>query len=118
MNWNWLSRDKLMGMTLGVLLMPLIQQAAPFFTVGVLQSLQERLTFPMIMQRIEVVREAARSVPCPAPVADQSIIQQILEWDGRIAHEQEANRHWYSDYFSTDRWNEVRPIALPCGGTS
>ena len=103
-----------MGMTAGVLLFPLIQQAAPFFTIGILQSIQERFTFPMIEQRIEVVRRAAAASPCPIPVADQAIIGQVLEWNLRMAHEQEANRQWYADIFSTDRWNDVQEIPLPC----
>ena len=114
MNWGWLTRDKLMGATMTLLLFPVIQQAAPFLTVGVLSSIQERLVFPMIQARIETVRKAAESVPCPAPVADQAIVAQALEWNLRIAHEQEANRHWYSDVFSTDRWNGVTRIAMPC----
>lgn len=114
MNWNWLTRDKLMGAVGACLLYPLIQQAAPFFTVGVLSSLQERATFPMLVERMEVVRRAGAAMSCPPSVADQPIVAQIMEWDLRIAHEQEANRHWWSDYFSTDRWNAVKPIALPC----
>ena len=99
-----------------LLLFPVIQQAAPFLTVGVLASIQERFTFPMLDSRIGVVRIAARQMVCPPSVADAPIVAQVLEWNLRIAHEQEANRHWYSDGFSTDRWNRVARIPLPCEG--
>lgn len=114
MNLNFLTRDKLFGLTMGILLMPMIQQAAPFFTVGILSSVQDRLTFPMIQWRIEIVRAAAAAVPCPVPVGDAPIVAAVLDFNQRIAHEQESNRHWYSDYFATDRWNQVKPIEFPC----
>ena len=111
---GWLTRDKLFGLAVGVILMPMVQQTAPWLIGGVLQSVQERLTFPMLVQRIETVREAMAELPCPAPMADQSVVAEALQWNLRIAHEQEANRHFWSDLFSTDRWNAVEPIPWEC----
>lgn len=134
MNWNWLTRDKMMGVTMGVLLYPLIQQTAPWMTVGVLDGLKERFTFSMIEKRIEVIRRAAAHVQCPPTFADQPIVVQILDWNTRTVHEKESNqrKNWLiywttnlltlgyypinsiSDIFSTDRWNTVQEIPLPC----
>lgn len=114
MNTAWLTRDKLFGAAITMLFFPIIQQAAPFFTVGLLQSLQERMTFPMIEQRIEVVRRAASQMSCPPAVADAPIMAQVLDWDLRISHEKQSNLLWYSDLFSTDQWNNVEAIPLPC----
>lgn len=116
MNWSWLTRDKLMGMTMGVLLYPVIQQSAPFFVTGALASLAERITFPMIEQRIEVVRRAAWSVTCPPNVADAPVVQAILDWEQRRAHEVENNRVPWTvlDLMATDEWNRIRPLTFPC----
>jgi hypothetical protein len=109
LNFNWLNREKPFGMMMGVLLMPVIQQAAPFFTVGILQSIQERITFPMIQAEIDSFRFLPDSVKCTPQISNT-----IAGWNARIQHEHEANRHLWSDAFSTDRWNSVEPIPLPC----
>jgi hypothetical protein len=134
MNFNFLNRDKLMGLSFGVMLYPLIQQAAPYMVVGFLDGLKERFTFTMLEKRIEVIRHAASGIQCPPSFADQPIVVQILDWDTRIVHEQESNQrknqliYWptylltlgyypinsLSDIFSTDRWNDVQEIPLPC----
>ena len=107
----------MMGITLGVLLMPVIQQSAPWMVNGILDGVKERVTFPMLEQRMNVIRGAARHMRCPPSYADQPIIAQILEWNARIAHEHESNRvHWtLLDVLSTDEWNRIPLIEIPCG---
>ena len=90
--------------------------AIAFGAQGMLQSLQERFTFPMIAAEIEVVRQSAQTVECPPSVADTATMAAFIAWNIRIAHEQESNRHWYSDALSTDRWMKVEPIRLKCEG--
>lgn len=109
MNFNWLNRDKLMGATMTLLLFPVLQQAAPFFTVGVLSSVQERFTFEMLTAEINTYRDYSDSVKCSPQIRNT-----IAGWNARIEHEHESNRHWWSDYFSTDRWNAVKTIPLHC----
>ena len=91
---------------------------SPFFSftiTGSLMSLQERATFPMLLQRSEVVRHAMLAVPCDERIlAFSPLIAQAVDWNTRIAHEKEANLHTLTDYFSTDRWNSTAPIPLPC----
>lgn len=91
---------------------------SPFFSfviTGSLTSLQERATFPMIERRIEVVRQEMAQVRCDDRIlAFAPLIAQAVDWNTRLAHEKEANTHFYSDYFSTDQWNQVEPIPLPC----
>ena len=93
---------------------------SPFFSFtisGTLMSIQERATLPMLVERSEVVRRAIAEVPCDGRIlAYAPVIQQAVEWNVRVAHEQEANRHWYSDYFSSDGWDRVAGIPLPCAG--
>ena len=71
----------------------------------------------MIEQRIDVVRSAAGQMSCPPQVSDQPIVAQVMEWNMRMAHEHESNRvHWtLLDILSTDEWNRVRLIEMPCG---
>lgn len=91
---------------------------SPFFgfvITGTLGSFQERATFPMLAQKIEFVRASSALIPCDSRVlAFAPIIAEVVGWNLRIAHEQEANRHWYSDYFSPDGWNSLKPIPIPC----
>ena len=80
-----------------------------FVITGSLASLQERATFPMLRSEIESYRELPVAVQCSPQVANT-----IAAWNARIEHEHESNRHWYSDGFSTDRWNAVSVIELRC----
>jgi len=82
---------------------------------GVLAAVQERASFPMLNAQIERVREDMEHIPCSGEVvAFQGLVSKAVEWNIRIAHEQQANGIWYADYFSTDRWNDVEPVSLPC----
>jgi hypothetical protein len=91
---------------------------SPFcaFTItGTLVSIQERATFPMIEQRIEVTRRAISAIPCDQRIlAFAPLVNEAIQWNLRIAHEKQANQLWYSDYFSTDEWNRLTSIPLPC----
>ncbi len=106
-------RDK----TLWVVFGGLLTLVGPFVVTGVLTSFQERATMPMLKQRIEWVRHAAAQVPCDNRIIPfGSLINQTVEWNMRIVHEQEANRHWYSDLLSSDKWNDIKTIPVPCEG--
>jgi hypothetical protein len=86
----------------------------PFGSSGLLQAGMEYATFPMQVARIEVIREALKQVPCGVEgVAFQGIIVQAITWNERIAHEHEANMHWYSDPFSPDWWLDLELLMLP-----
>ncbi len=97
----------------GMMLSPVMS----FTIIGTLASLQERAIMPMLSQRIEVVREASRHISCPPSVADAPIVQAILDWNLRVAHERESNQHWMTDLFSPDGWLSIEPIAFPCEET-
>ncbi len=108
--------DKLrMGISflVGIMLSPVMS----FTVMGMLTSFQERAIMPMLTERAAVVRRAARHMSCPPTVADAPIVQAAMDWNLRIVHERESNRHWYSDWASSDGWNAIEPIAFPCEET-
>jgi hypothetical protein len=95
------------GLLLGLL--PSLQ------SVGLLQGLQEWLTFPMLMQEVEMVRAAASVMPCSTiGIAYQPVIAAVISWNVRIAHEKESRRHWWSYWLSPFWWNDVPLIPMPC----
>lgn len=77
---------------------------------GLWQVFMERSTFPMISQEIESLRSDLSSAPCGS---NAMLIAAAAETNKRIEHEHEANRRWYSDWASTDKWNAVERIAIP-----
>jgi hypothetical protein len=86
----------------------------PFGSSGLLQAAMEYATFPMQVARIEVIRKSLKRVPCGVEgVAFQGVIVQAINWNERIAHEHEANMHWYSDPFSPDWWLDINLLDLP-----
>lgn len=82
------------------------QGATALFSV-----VMERLQFPMIRSELESFRKDFQLTPC-----DQRLMlrQQASTWNQRIEHEWESNRHVYSDWASTDRWNAVNRIEVDC----
>ena len=98
----------------GMMISPILS----FTITGTLSSLQERATFPMLERRIEIVRTAIHQAPCDTRIlAFAPLIHEAVQWNLRIAHEQEANRHLLTTLFSTDRWNALTLIPLPCEET-
>lgn len=88
---------------------------ASFTMNGTLASVQERAAFPMLQSQIEWTRSAALTIPCDERVlAFAPVIATAVELDRRISHEQEAQRHWYSRWFSRRAWLTVKLIPLPC----
>ena len=85
------------------------------FTSALMPSIQERLSMPMLIQRIEWVRITAATLP----VCDQRIlayapvIAEVTTWNLRIVHEQMANKVWWSDWLSPDQWLSVPLIRMP-----
>lgn len=105
----------LLGIAGGFLGLLIALGIAPWAVTGVLASLQERATFPMLQAQIEQVRADSKAVRCDVEnAAFAPVVALVEQWNTRIAHEREANKHWYSDLFSTDRWNAVERIVLPC----
>lgn len=92
-----------------MLLFPIIQQIGTYPVVAVMSGIQERVTFQMIRAEIDSYRHLPDSVKCTPQISNT-----IAGLNARIEHEHESNRHYYSDLFSTDRWNAVEPIALNC----
>ena len=84
----------------------------PWCVTGVLASFQERVSFYNKVAEIESYRELPDMVKCSPQIA-----AAIAGINARVAIEHESNRHWYTDYFSTDRWNAVEVIPLRCGST-
>ena len=89
------------------------------FTSALMPSIQERLSMPMLIQRIEWVRITAATLP----VCDQRIlayapvIAEVTTWNLRIVHEQMANKVWWSDWLSPDQWLSIPLIRMPiCKG--
>ncbi len=71
--------------------------------------------FQMDIQKIEWVRRAASEMPCgQAGLPFQPLIQEVVAMNERIMYEKESNKHWYSDWSVTDRWNFVNEIPVPC----
>ena len=82
---------------------------------GVLGSLQERAAFPMNVQRIEYDRAQVKTIACGLEALPfQPLMADAISWNLRIVHEHEAQRHWYSRWFSPRSWLKVELIALPC----
>lgn len=98
----------------GVVLGGLLGFAAPYVAQPLFESMVDRAKFPLHAKQIEWVRLAAKTMPCDDTVTFQPLVQQIVEWDQQIVHQQEANRHWVLDLLTTDRWDTVEPIPLPC----
>jgi hypothetical protein len=72
----------------------------------------ERFQFQMIRSEIESFRQDYEQTPC----SDRIMLRQAAStWNQRIEHEHESNKHNYSDWASTDRWNEVKRIDVQCG---
>ncbi len=83
------------------------QSALGFYAV-----LMERFQFPMIRSEIESLRRDIGSISCGSAAM---LVAQAADWNRRIEHEHESNRHIYSDWASTDRWLQVERIEIPCG---
>lgn len=97
-----------------VIFVMIVTAFSPWVINGMTGSTQERWTFPMTHQRIEWVRGQVEKVPCVMEIlAYQALLNEVIGWNLRIVHEQEFNRHWYSDWYSTDAWNTVKLIPLP-----
>jgi len=80
---------------------------------GLYAVVMERLQFPMIASEIESLRKDVAAAPCNS---NAMLIANAADWNQRIEHEHEANQHWFSDWASTDRWQQVQRIEIPCGG--
>lgn len=80
-------------------------------TFGFWSVLMERLQFPMIQAEIESLRKDVQAAPCGS---NAMLLNQAAETNKRIEHEHESNKHVYSDWASTDRWNQVQRIETPC----
>ena len=78
---------------------------------GLWSVIVARLEFPMIRAQIESLRQDLGQAPC---AAIPMIAAHAAEWNITIEHEKESNRHWYSDWAVTDRWNEVPRLEMPC----
>lgn len=117
--WKWLPHDEkkraaLIGACAFVVGM-IGPQLLGFPITGTMMSLQERAAWPMLVQQIEWTRSVAATIPCDNRVlAFAPIIAAVTELDRRIAHEHEAQQHWYSRYFSRRAWLTVKLIPLPC----
>jgi hypothetical protein len=74
---------------------------------GFYQVIIERAQFPMIRAEIESLRLDAAGAPCDT---NAQLRSSVAEVNKRIEHEHESNRHWFSDWASTDYWNTVERI--------
>ena len=82
-------------------------------------SVQDRLSMPMYIQRIEWVRSSSAGLPCgTAMIPFAPIVNEVVYWNLRIVHEQEANKHLYSDWLTSDKWNSIQIIPVPCSNAS
>ena len=79
-------------------------------SIGLLQSAQEWLSFPMIVAEIDSYRTYSDAVKCSPQVA-----ALIVTVNARIAHEKESRAHWWSYLMSPWWWLDVRPIEMVCG---
>lgn len=78
---------------------------------GLYNMANARLDFPMIRSEIESLRRDLQSAPC---AAIPMLVSQAAEWNRRLEHEKESNRHWYSDWAVTDQWNSIERLEMPC----
>lgn len=78
---------------------------------GVYTALTERVQFYLILSEVESLRHDVMTAPCSS---NAMLLAQAAEWNRRIAHEHEANKHWYSDWASTDKWDRIKRIGIPC----
>lgn len=98
-----------------VILGTILGMVGPWAVTGILTSYQERITFPLLYERLEVTRNAAADMPCSlTSMAYQSVVADVLDWNKFIAYRKEANKHWWSDWFFNDLWSGVELIPLPC----
>ncbi len=101
----------------GVAFGTLLGFTGPYIAKPLFESLQDRVKFPMYAKQIEWVRQAAKTMPCGLDAMTfQPLVQQVIEWNEEIVHQQEANRHWGTDLLTTDQWDAVQTIPLPCSG--
>lgn len=80
-------------------------------TVALWQIAMERAQFPMIVAEIESVRSDLKAAPCES---NAMLIAKAADWNLRIRHEHESNRNHRSDWASSDKWMDVKPIEMPC----
>lgn len=93
---------------LGAMIALIGQQAFNKVFEGFYGVITERAQFPMLLRQIEYYRHI--SDPCSVQVRNT-----IESFNARIEYEHEANRQWFLiDWASTDKWNDVKPIALDC----
>lgn len=79
--------------------------------VGLWSVVTSRLEFPMVSAEIESFRRDLATAPCHSiPM----LTALASDWNRRITHEQESNRHWYSDWAVTDQWNQIQRLEMPC----
>ena len=93
--------------------------AGPWVFAQTTSAIGNYLVYPMVQAEIEAARLMVSGVPCtPEVVGYQAPIASATAYNLRIAHEQEALRHWYSRYFITRRWLSMKSIQLPCQAKS
>lgn len=64
----------------------------------------------MLRAEIESLRRDAAATPCGA---NAMLRAQVSELNREIEHEHESNKHWYSDWAVSDKWNTIERIVFP-----
>lgn len=79
---------------------------------GSISNLQQRMTFPARVAEIDRLRLDVGRAPCGQV---QNVLMQVISVNQQISAEQRRLATWWLKYDVTKKWNDVRPIELPCG---
>jgi len=107
-------KDYLISKAGWVILGTVLSLLGPTIVGGIVHSVQERITFDLLVKQIEWTRLEAERANCDIPFLVVGLNSKVMEWDLRITYEQEANRHILTDIWSPDAWNNIKLIPLPC----
>lgn len=87
----------------------------PTIVTTVTDSVHDRLAMPMYQQRVVWIRKAASEVPCGVGLLPYApVLNEVVYWNLRIVHEQEARRHWWTKGLTSSKWDSFQSIPLPC----
>lgn len=82
-------------------------------STGLISNFQQRMTFPARVAEIERLRLDVQKAPCTQV---QNVLMQVISVNQQIAAEQRRLQTWWLKFDVTAKWNNVKPIELPCGG--
>ncbi len=79
---------------------------------GMVSNFQQRMTFPARQSEIERLRLDVQKAPCGQI---QNVLMSVISVNQQISAEQRRLATWWLQFDVTRKWNNVKPIDLPCG---